>query len=88
VTLNSSLLVDDVKAVVVETLGLEDRADAIGATTTLYGSVPELDSMAVLELVAALEERFDITLEDDEISADAFENLASLAAVVGRTRGH
>ena len=37
---------NDVKAVVVETLGIEDRADALDAATPLFGSLPELDSMA------------------------------------------
>jgi acyl carrier protein len=74
--------VDDVKAVVVETLGIEDRADAIDATTPLLGSVPELDSMAVLELILALEERFDVTLDGQDVTAEAFESLASLTALV------
>jgi acyl carrier protein len=74
--------VDDVKAVVVETLGIEDRADAIDATTPLLGSVPELDSMAVLELLLALEERFDVTLDGQDVTAEAFESLASLTALV------
>jgi acyl carrier protein len=38
--------------------------------------------MAVVSLITALEERFDITVEDDEIGAAAFETLGSLAAFV------
>ena len=38
--------------------------------------------MAVLELVLALEERFGITIEDEDVTADVFETLASLAAFV------
>jgi acyl carrier protein len=79
---NSSIDIDDVKAVVVETLGVEDRADGLDATTPLLGSVPELDSMAVLELVCALEQRFSIEFGDEDVTADAFETLASLTAVV------
>jgi acyl carrier protein len=79
---NSSIDVDDVKAVVVETLGVEDRADAIGATTPLLGAMPELDSMAVLELVFALEQRFDIEIGGEDVTADAFETLESLTALV------
>jgi acyl carrier protein len=74
---------DGVKSVVVETLGIEDRADTLTASTPLLGSLPELDSMAVVELVAALEARFDIHVDDDEVSADVFETLGSLAALVG-----
>ena len=79
---NRTIDLDAVKAVVTETLGVEDRADTLDATTPLLGSMPELDSMAVLELVVALERRFDLTVEDDDISADVFETLGSLAAFV------
>jgi acyl carrier protein len=78
--------IDAVKAVVVETLGVEDRADALDADTPLLGSLPELDSMAVLELVLELEQRFGITIEGEDVTADVFETLGSLAAFVdGKT---
>jgi acyl carrier protein len=74
--------VDEVKAVVVETLGLEDRAESLDARTRLLGSLPELDSMAVLELILALEERFGIAIDGEDVTGDAFETLESLAALV------
>jgi acyl carrier protein len=80
--LNSTIDIDAVKAVVVETLGVEDRADAIDASTPLFGFLPELDSMAVLELVLELEQRFGITIEGEDVTADVFETLGSLAAFV------
>jgi acyl carrier protein len=74
--------VDEVKEVLVETLGVQDRAASIAETTPLIGSLPELDSMAVLELITALERRFGITVEDEELNAELFETLGSLAAFV------
>ena len=74
--------VEAVKAVLVETLGLEDRAGTIDASTPLLGSLPELDSLAVMELVLALEERFGITVEGEDVTAEAFETLTSLTAFV------
>ena len=73
---------EDVKAVLVSVLGIEDRAATIDAGTPLLGSLPELDSMAVLELVAALEQRFGVTIDDDEVTAEVFDTLGSLAALV------
>jgi acyl carrier protein len=73
---------DDVKSVVVTTLGIEDRAGSLDASTQLLGSLPELDSMAVVELVAALDTRFGIETGDDEITGEVFETLGSLAAFV------
>jgi acyl carrier protein len=80
--LSSPVALADVKDVVVQTLGVEDRADAIEADTPLFGTLPELDSMAVLELVLELEERFGIVLEGEDVTAEAFETLANLTAVV------
>jgi acyl carrier protein len=79
---NTAIDINAVRAVVVETLGVEDRSDALDATSPLLGSVPELDSMAVLELVFALEQRFGITIEGQDVTADVFETVASLAAFV------
>jgi acyl carrier protein len=79
---NSSIALDDVKAVLVETLGVEDRADSIDASTELFGNLPELDSMAVMELVFALEARFGIEVEGEDVSAEVFETLGSLTAFV------
>lgn len=84
--MNPTIAIDDVKDVVVETLGLEDRAETIVAETPLLGALPELDSMAVLELVYALEERFDIAVEGEDVTAEIFETLSSLAEFVASKR--
>ena len=79
--LSSAVALQDVKAVVVETLGVEDRADTLVADTPL-STLPELDSMAVLELLVELERRFDIVVDGDDVTADVFETLGSLTAFV------
>jgi acyl carrier protein len=84
VTRSESL--DEVRSVVVSILGIEDRAAGLGASTPLLGSVPELDSMAVLELVAAIEERFAIPIDDEDVTEELFETLGSLAAFVDARR--
>jgi acyl carrier protein len=72
----------EVKDVLVKTLGVEDRVASIDSSTPLLGSLPELDSMAVLELVAALEQRFGITVDDDDVTAEVFETLGTLTEFV------
>jgi len=79
--LNGTIDVDGVRAAVIETLGVEDRADTIDATTPL-SSLPELDSMAILELLVELERRFGIAVEDEDITTEVIETVASLAAFV------
>ncbi len=80
--LTRTTTLQDVKAVLVEILGIEDRAETLDVSTPLLGSLPELDSMAVLELVVALEQRFGITIDDDEVTAEVFETVGTLAAFV------
>ncbi len=50
--------------------------------TPLLGSIPELDSMAVVGILTAIEEELGLTIEDDDISAEIFETLGSLDAFV------
>jgi acyl carrier protein len=76
----------EVREVLVTTLGLDGRADDLVASTPLLDSMPELDSMAVVELLVSLEERFGITIADDELSGDVFATLGSLSEFVERKR--
>jgi acyl carrier protein len=78
-SMTQTIDVADVRAAVIETLGIDDRAHAVDADTPL-ASLPELDSMAVLELVVELERRFGITLEDEDVTAEVFDTVGSLAA--------
>ena len=78
--------VDTVIEVLVTTLGIEDQAVGLDASTPLFGELPELDSLGVVELIAALEDRFDIQVDDEDITGDVFETVGSLAAFVGSRR--
>ena len=76
------MYLDEVKQIVTDTLFLGPRGAALTAESPLLGALPELDSMAVVSLLGALEERFGFMVDDDEISASTFETLGSLAAFV------
>lgn len=54
------------------------------ADTALLGSIPELDSMAVVSIITAIEERFGIEIPDDEIDGAAFASVGSLVEFVER----
>ena len=75
-------IIDTVKLVLRDTLQLGERVASFDAETPLVGSLPELDSMAVVSVVTALEERFGFEIEDDEITAETFETVGSLSAFV------
>lgn len=79
--------IEGVKAALVESLGIGDRIASVDADTPLFGSMPELDSLALLDLVAGLEERFDIVVDDSEFTGDIFETVGSLTSFVEEKTG-
>ena len=76
------MVLDDVRLVVGSTLQIRDRVQGMDEAAPLLGAVPELDSIAVVNLITALEEHFGFTVADDEIDAAAFESLGSLTRFV------
>ena len=78
------MLLDEVKSVVGSALQIRARMQDMDETAPLLGAVPELDSIAVVNLITALEEHFGFTVADDEIGASAFETLGSLTRFVER----
>lgn len=76
--------VAEVKNILGEVLGLGAAAQALKAESALLGNIPELDSMAVVQLISTLEERFGISIDDDEIGARHFATVGSLADFIAQ----
>jgi len=74
--------IEDVKAILDSTLSLNGRALKFDASTPLLGSLPELDSMAVVTLIVTMEEQFGFTVDDDEVTAETFETVGTLTEFV------
>ena len=75
---------DSVKQVLGDTLQLGSRVNLLTAQTALLGSVPELDSMAVVTVLASIEETFGIRIDDEEVSAELFATVGTLTSFVER----
>ena len=73
---------EQVRAVLRDVLSLGDRVDRLSPGSALLGSVPELDSMAVVNVLTMIEDEFGISIADDEVSGDIFATLGDLAAFV------
>lgn len=69
-------------ALIDSTLNLGGRGMAFTDSTPLMGAVPELDSMGVVALITAFEERLGFTVEDDEIDGSIFQTFGSLLQFV------
>lgn len=75
-------LLEEVKNLLSDVLQLGSEKNNLVAESILLGSLPELDSMAVVHVITALEEHFGIQVEDDEITGTTFETLGSLTSYV------
>jgi len=73
---------DHVKTVLGEALQIEDRTSEMTRGTLLLGNLPELDSMAVVTVLTALEDNFGFIIDDDDLVSDAFLTLGSLVSFV------
>jgi acyl carrier protein len=61
------------------------RSDALGDDTPLLGNV--IDSTGVIELVVFVQERFGITVDDEEVTTDNLGSIRNLVAFVEKKRG-
>jgi len=68
----------DVLKILETVLNLHGRSAGLQRNTPLLGALPELDSMAVLGIITALEDRFAFIIHDDEIDSAVFATLGSL----------
>jgi acyl carrier protein len=86
--INTSSL-EAVRSMLIDLLGLEDRADQVDADTALFAAMPEFDSLAILQVISELEERLGIEMDDADINAEVFATVRSLSEYVdGRLGEH
>ncbi len=74
-----------VRAVLRDVLSIDaTRAAAFVAKTELFGSLPELDSMAVAGLLTELEDRLGIVIDDDDVDGDLLATFGALSDYAAR----
>jgi acyl carrier protein len=75
-------VVEELRALLADTLQLGARADGLTADSALLGALPELDSQAVVQLITAIEDHFGFAVADDDVSADTFATFGTLSEFV------
>lgn len=74
-----------VRTILDDILGIgRARANDLEDDSGLFGTIPELDSMAVANLLTEMEDRFDIVIDDDEVEAEMFETFGGLTRFATR----
>ena len=74
-------VLNDVLGLLQEELQIETVV-GMDKSTELLGGIAEFDSMAVVMVITALEEKLGVSVDDDEISAETFETVGSLVNFV------
>lgn len=75
-----------IRRVLIESLSLEMDEGEISYAEKL-DEVTGLDSMAVLEFLAALEKEFGVVLDPEHLELDSLKDLNRLAAIIGEQTG-
>lgn len=68
-------------------LNLQGKALAFTEKTPLRGALPQLDSMAIVTLVASLEEAFSFEFPEEKLDGAVFDSVGSLVSVVRELSG-
>jgi acyl carrier protein len=72
-----------VRSLLSDVLGLTAaQLSALSDESELFGAIPELDSMAVAGLLTELEDRLDISIDDDEVDGELFATFGNLVRFV------
>ncbi len=78
-----------VRGVLADVLALRPAtARGLAPATALFGSLPELDSMAVASVLTEMEDRLGIVIDDDEVDGEMFATFGSLVAFARAKVGH
>jgi acyl carrier protein len=85
---NAEMIENCVRLVLSDVLGVSrERTATFSDDTGLFGSLPELDSMAVAGLLTELEDRLGITIDDDEVDGELLETFGGLVQFALRKVG-
>ena len=86
-TTTTSDLHHELKLLIVEALQLEDVDPAsISDTAPLFGAGLELDSIDALELATAIARKYDVEVNQDQETRDAFRSVSHLAEFITSKR--
>jgi acyl carrier protein len=78
--------IDQLKALVAGKLDVNLRYDEISPDAPLLDDGLGLDSLAIVDLITLIEDKFGFQFGEDDLNMDAFSNLRSLAKVVDAQR--
>ena len=76
--------IDEIRDLIRSVVGNSDLVDHMEEHSALLGALPEMDSIAVVNLMLGLEQQFGFHVDDDEVEVEIFETVGSLRAFAQR----
>lgn len=70
------------RAILESAVGKQALPDSFDDSTPLLGGIPDLDSLAVFDVLARIEKQYGCTIADGEVGAEVFETFGSLRRFV------
>ncbi len=76
------MVLENIRQILGDVLQIDSGSRELTESTPLLGNLPELDSMAVVSLITSIEEFYGFEIDDEEINAEVFETVGSLAEFI------
>jgi len=78
----SGPILNQLKDIIANKLDVNLSIDEIDENVSLYEDGLGLDSIAIVDLIVSIEKEFSMGIEDEELNADLFKNLNTLAEFI------
>jgi len=75
-------IVDQLKEIIAYKLDVNLNIDEIDENVSLYEDGLGLDSIAIVDLILAIEKEFSLEFGDEELNVELFNNLSTLAQFI------
>ena len=77
--MNKSEVIDQIKMLIADELDANLTVAEIGESDSLFEDGLGLDSVAIVEFITLLEERFGVQFPDTDLTSEMFRNISSIA---------
>ena len=82
--MDTEKIIGSLKSVLVDDMHSKVERDQIDLSTALMDGGLDLDSVAIVELIGAVEDRFGIQFDDSDLRMTTFQDVNSLAQVIAK----
>lgn len=79
-------IIEHLKKIIFEEMFVQIYPENLDPDTPLFEDGLAIDSVAIVELISLLEEKFDIQFSDEDLVPESFSNLNQLSCLIARKK--